>query len=32
MAQRSDNWWQRNKFKLNGLVLILPFWLSLIHI
>ncbi len=19
MAQRSDTWWQRNKFKLNGL-------------
>jgi len=26
MAQRSNTWWQRNKFKLNALVLILPFW------
>lgn len=25
MAQRTDSWWQRNKFKLNALVLILPF-------
>ncbi|WP_337880540.1 hypothetical protein [Rheinheimera sp.] len=26
MAQRDNSWWQRHKFKLNGLVLILPFW------
>lgn len=26
MARRQDTWWQRNKFKLNALVLILPVW------
>ncbi|MCU4675232.1 hypothetical protein N7931_06255 [Catenovulum sp. 2E275] len=25
MAQRSSTWWQRNKFCLSGLILILPF-------
>lgn len=26
MARRYNTFWQRNKFKLSGLVLILPFW------
>lgn len=26
MSRRSHSFWQKNKFKLSGLVLILPFW------
>jgi len=26
MTQRQNSWWQRHKFKLNALVLLLPLW------